>query len=102
MFEGSKQKIRRRPDSDGINFLSINFEAIPQVYAETENHIIVKVPGRRCWVGRGTYQYTSPELIVCAKTDDPNVLEVIEHIEYTRENRREVYNRVKEQYLSGQ
>lgn len=50
---------------DYIRFDAINYEASAilidkQVNTTGKGVLLVQIPGRSCWIGRGTYEYSSP------------------------------------------
>jgi hypothetical protein len=72
-----------------IKIIGIDYEARTEVYLETERMLVMRVPGRKCWVGRGTWQYTNPEYVVWMKESE-TVLEHEKDFEYNRGNAAEV------------
>ena len=54
-----------------IDVNGLNYECRPELWRETKKHIVLKIPGRKCWINRMVgRQYTSPEFVIYEKEDD--------------------------------
>ena len=85
---------------DRCAFVRICYEAVPQLLAESSDFFVIKIPPRRCWIGRNDYVYASPELLVLRKIKQEQdefetkwIVKFEMEDEYTRQTRRHVYER---------
>lgn len=66
-----------------IKIVGLDYEAPTPLYRETESYIVIKVPGRKCWVDRMVgRQYTHPEFVIFKKEGDQ--LRMMKDIEYQK------------------
>ena len=69
-----KQEVHAVFHDGNFYFSGIDYEAMPKVLQRWwgDTILLIKIRGRRCWVGLGTWKYTSPKLIVVEITQKPD------------------------------
>ncbi len=66
-----------------IHINGLNYESHPLLHKETDKYLVIRVPGRRCWVGLGTWKYRNPMFVIFKKEENSYLTQVLE-IEYRK------------------
>lgn len=78
LFKYNRYEWKGKPH---IHVVGLNYECRPELWRETEEYIVLKIPGRKCWVDRMVgRQYNNPEFVIYKK--EGNKIRMVKIIEY--------------------